>query len=75
MKTEDLPNSTLQQNPVNPKMLQESLRLGKVNIRMMCFRKKEMTILSSVIIREMTCFSRNPGHTKKKRKKFKKLCS
>lgn len=52
-------------------MLQESLRPGKVNVRMTCFPKKEMAIISLVTVGEMICFSRKLGHTKYKRKKVK----
>lgn len=77
MKLEDFPNSSWQQNPVNPKMLQESLVLGKANIRMVCFHRKEMTIISSIIMRrDMTCFlgMLHILNTKEK-SKFKKLNS
>lgn len=70
MTTEDL-NSSLLQNPVNPKVLQESLGLGKANIRMTCFphEKNGYHIFS---YNKRNDFSRELRHTKYKRKKFKK---
>ena len=69
MKTEDL-NSSLLQNPVYLKVLQESLGLGKANIRITYFPlRKKMAIIASATIREMTCSSKELGNTKYKRKK------
>ena len=68
MKTEDL-NSSLLQNPVYLKVLQESLGLGKANIRITYFPlRKKMAIIASATVREMTC-SKELGNTKHKRKK------
>lgn len=52
MKTEDLKKSLLQ-NPINPKMLQESLVLGKAKERMTCFPMERNGNISSIIIREI----------------------
>lgn len=73
MKTEDL-NSSLLQNPVYPKVLQESLGLGKANIIITYFPlRKKMAIIASAIVREMTCFSEELANTKYKRKEVQEV--
>lgn len=72
MKTEDH-NSSLLQNPVYPKVLQESLGLGKANIRITYFPlRKKMAIIASAIVREMTCLLKSLEILNTKEKKFKK---
>lgn len=70
MKTD---NSSLLQNPVYPKVLQESLGLGKANIRITYFPlRKKMAIIASAIVREMTYFLKSLEILNTKEEKFKK---
>lgn len=70
MKTEDL-NSSLLQNPVYLKVLQEKSWTGEGKHKNNLFPPKEKNgfIIASATVREMTCSSKELGNTKYKRKK------
>lgn len=63
MKTEDF-NRSLLQNSINPKMLQESLILGKAKERMTCF---PMERNGNHLFSYNKRITRNPEHTQYQR--------
>ena len=72
MKTEDV-NSSLQENPINPKTLQESLVLGKAKERMTCFptERNDNHLFNSS--KRNVYLTRNLEHNTKEKRKFKKF--